>query len=265
MTRDTTMGLRLWHLLVILSLCGATKARAQDGCDALVTRALNEFETARRIDLLVTALNPATCPPRGPWTVGVQLLAQTLIEDAKDSLATAWLRWATRLAPDLQPDSAQFLPRVITAFRSARAFAATTRVPRDTAVVTTWIWPSPGTTATQGGIQVANPSPSLRVAIEGVGLVGATGRTSLGPGSYRIAASGTDTDSLRVTREVLPGVTTVLEFHLVTRVARTVPPPTAPPPHTRAAKKGGIPTWVKIGAGGAVVWAILWNAYIKSH
>jgi len=46
-----------------------------------------------------------------------------------------------------------------------------------------------------------------------------------------------------------------------------------PPPATRSpaqipiapspANKGGIPLWVKIGAGGGVVWAILWNAWIK--
>jgi hypothetical protein len=261
MTRTTTIGLRLGALLIVAGFWAAP-LRAQETCEALVARAFNEFDTARRIELLVSAVNPTTCPPRGSWTVGVQLLAQTLIEDGKDSLAAVWLRWAVRVAPDMQPDTVQFLPRVVAAFRSARAFVSNTRAPMDSAAATTWVWPMQAAGSSQGVLQVASASAPLRVEVARIGPVGVGGRISLAAGSYGITASSPGLDTLRVTREVLPGVTTALDFHLRTappvQVANALPAVVAP-------RKKGIPTWVKLGAAAGVAWAIAWNAYIKSH
>src|SRR5712692_9048530 len=106
---------RIALLLLALDLGIVAQARAQDPRDTLVSRAFSEFDTGRRLQLLVSALDPKAGPPRGAWPVGVQLLAQTLIEDGQDSAAAVWLRWAVRLSADLQPDAAQFLPRVVTA------------------------------------------------------------------------------------------------------------------------------------------------------
>lgn len=260
------------RLVLVLGVTAAGTLRGQDPRDALVTRAFNEFEPARRLQLLTSALNPTAGPPRGSWPVGLQLLAQTLIEDGQDSVAAVWLRWAVRLSPDLQPDTVQFLPRVVTAYRSARAFVQRTRVPADSAAATTWLWPAQEVGPAQGGIQVASSPAPLRLEIKGVGLVAPGSRVALAPGSYEIAASAAGSDSVRVTREVLPGVTTVLEFRLRSLApqiaSKPQPTPVAPAPVQAVAarpKGRGIPTWVKLGVAGGVVWAIAWNAYIKSH
>jgi len=264
---------RLHRLVLLLSVMGAASLRGQDPRDAMVARAFNEFDAARRLQLLMSALNPTSGPPRGAWPVGVQLLAQTLIEDRQDSVAVVWLRWAVRLSPDLQPDTVQFLPRVVSAYRSARDFVMTSRSPDDSLATTTWLWPAQQTGDRTGRLQIASSSLAspMQVDVRGVGPVAAGGAIPLGPGSYQIKASASGYDSARVTREVLPGVTTVIEFHLrstAPQIAVKAPPatprspaqtPVAPPP----ARKGGIPLWAKIGAGGGVVWAILWNAWIK--
>ena len=208
----------------------------------------------------MSALNPTSGPPRGAWPVGVQLLAQTLIEDNKDSLAGVWLRWAVRLSPDLQPDTVQFLPRVVTAYRSARDFVMSTRAPSDSVAATTWLWPSQATGESVGRLQIAAsalPVP-MRVDVKGVGPMSAGGSVPLNPGSYQISATASGFDSARVTREVLPGVTTVLELHLKsiqTQVAVKQQPVVSERQTvvTRERKKGFPIVWVAAGVGAAAV------------
>jgi len=260
-----------YELLLALGLAGVASVRAQDPRDAMVARAFNEFDAARRLQLLMSALNPTAGPPRGAWPVGVQLLAQTLIEDGQDSLAGVWLRWAVRLSPDLQPDTAQFLPKVVVAYRSARDFVLNTRAPGDSAAATTWLWPAQATGERVGRLQVstATLAAPVRVFVEGVGLIGPGGTAPVAPGSYAVNVSAAGYDSVRVMREVLPGVTTVLEFRPRSALVRLTDKP-QPDQHTvqlqqpaEPHRKGGVPLWVKVGAGGGVVWAILWNAWIK--
>jgi len=260
-------------LVLALAVLGTASLRGQDPRDALVARAFNEFDAARRLQLLKSALNPTAGPPRGAWPVGVQLLAQTLIEDGQDSAAAVWLRWAVRLAPDLRPDTVQFLPRVVAAYRAASDFVQRTRTPADSVAATTWLWPTQDSGERTGRLQVSTSSVTgpVRVFIEGVGLIGPGATAPVAPGSYTVSAAAAGFDSVRVTREVLPGVTTVLDIRLrsiAAQVAAKPPPPVRPPPVQPGAPpphKGGIPLWIKVGAGAGVVWAILWNAYIKSH
>jgi len=250
---------RFSWLVLLLSLVARASVRAQDPRDAMVARAFNEFDAARRLQLLMSALNPTAGPPRGAWPVGVQLLAQTLIEDGQDSVAGVWLRWAVRLSPDLQPDTVQFLPKVVVAYRAARDFVLSTRAPGDSTAATTWLWPAQDTGERVGRIQVAAAAMGVpvRVEVKDVGPIGVGGSIPLSPGSYQISASAAGYDSMQVTREVLPGVTTVLEFRLWSALARVAPkvlPPAGPTPAPVAApqKKKGFPVvWVVVGAGGA--------------
>src|SRR5712691_7115186 len=142
MMRDIARRVRFPGLVLLLGVAGAAPLRGQDPRDAQVARAFNEFDATRRLQLLMSALNPTSGPPRGAWPVGVQLLAQTLIEDGQDSTAAVWLRWAIRLSPDLRPDTVQFLPVVIAAYRSARDFVMRTRTKADSAAPVTWLWPA---------------------------------------------------------------------------------------------------------------------------
>jgi hypothetical protein len=253
--------------MLLLGVAGAAVLRGQEPREAAVARAFREYDGTRRLELLVGALNPAAGPPRGAWSVGAQLLAQTLIEDGQDSVAAVWLRWAIRLAPDLQPDSVQFLPEVITAYRSARDFVVRTRRPADSLAATTWLWAVPAGAATSmGRLQIAASGLApVRVEVVGVGLIAERGDLSsnsirLGPGSYQIRAVGAGSDSVRVTREVLPGVTTVLEFRFRSVAAqlatKRAPPPPPPPSPTPRKKKGFPAVWAGVGAG-AVGLAVL--------
>ena len=264
MTREIAGRLRLHAIVLVLGVVGAASLRGQDPRDALVARAFNEFDAARRLQLLMSALNPTAGPPRGAWPVGVQLLAQTLIEDGQDSLAGAWLRWAVRLSPDLQPDTVQFLPRVIAAYRSARDVVLRTRTPGDTYAATTWLWPAQETGERVGRLQVSSATVGVpvRAFVEGVGLIGAGGSAPVAPGSYTVSVSAPGYDSVRVTREVLPGVTTVLDFRLRSALAQAAPPPqaapAAPTPVAAPPRRKVFPVVLAVvGAGGAAAAAVI--------
>src|SRR5438132_2573030 len=196
-----------YELLLALGLAGVASVRAQDPRDAMVARAFNEFDAARRLQLLMSALNPTAGPPRGAWPVGVQLLAQTLIEDGQDSVAGVWLRWAVRLSPALQPDTVQFLPKVVVAYRSARDFVLGTRAPGDSTAATTWLWPAQETGERVGRIQVAAAAMGVpvRVEVKGVGPIGVGGSIPVSPGSYQISAAAAGWDSMQGTRDGVPG------------------------------------------------------------
>ena len=190
------------------------------------------------------------------------MLAQTLIEDRKDSLAAVWLRWAVRQAPNLQPDTVQFLPRVVTAVRAARAFVLLTGSPRDSGAATTWQWPAQETGASVGTLRIASTGLiPVRAEVRGIGPVDVGGSIPLGPGSYEISASASGYDSVRATREVLPGITTVVELHLRSTVAQVAPPQPTPPgarPVAAPQRKKKFPVlMVAGGVAGAAALAVL--------
>ena len=94
----------------------------------------------------------------------------------------------------------------------------------------------------------------MRVEVKGVGPITLGGGIPLNPGSYEINASASGYDSLRATREVLPGITTVVELHLRSTLAQVTPPAPSPQPMPVAGtqKKKGFPVLL-VGAGAAAV------------
>lgn len=203
---------RFTALAALLGTIGVASLEGQDPREAQVARAFREFDPTARQQLLIPLLNPSLGPLRGAWPVGVQLLAQTLIEDGKDSIAAAWLRWAIRLAPDVQPDTVLFLPEVVTAYRSARAFVMRTAGSADSVAGTTWLWPPQGGER-EGRLQIAaSGDVPVRVEVRGVGPIAAGTSVRLAPGSYELSAVASGGDTARVTREVLPGLATVVDF-----------------------------------------------------
>jgi hypothetical protein len=254
-------GLLSGRFLLLLAMACATSLRAQDPRDSLFAKASNEFDDIRQVQMLVTVLDPALGPPRGVWSAAIQLLAQTLTDVGQDSTATFWLRWAIRLAPDLQPDSVQF-PRVATVFRAARQFVNQSRASGDSVTVTTWLWPAKDLKDTIGWIQhAATPDAvPVQMSVDGVGPLGPDAIAQVAPGSYEVRASASGYDSVRVTREVLPGVTTVLDFRLAPVLAQ-VPAlqlPPAPPVHLISPRGKRFPwVWAALGAAGAGTAAFL--------
>jgi hypothetical protein len=252
-------------VLAALVLAGASVAGplgAQANRDSLVAAALDEFDTGRRLQLLRPALDPAAGPLTESWRAGVQLMGQTLLEDRQDSLAAVWLRWAARLAPDLEPDTIRFLPSATAALRAARDFARRTTTPGDSLAGTSWVWPATDEPGRVGRLQVSAPgiTAAVRASAIGVGVLNAGQPTEVPPGSYEIHASAGGYDSLVVTREVLPATTTVLDLRprpLMAQAAPTPAPAPAPPAVPVAASKPRkkFPWIVVVGvaaAGGAV-------------
>ncbi len=246
--------MRRYTLWAAFLVGAAGRLGAQQPCDSVVARAFNEFDASRRLQMLIPALDPRMCPPQhAAWQVGVQLLGENLIEGGRDSLAALWLRWALRLAPEMQVDTVVFTPRLAAAYQSARGFVGRNVSAGDSLVATMWLWPAPGAEERVGHLEVASAAlpASSRVVVEGgEPMVPGESRT-LDPGTYGIHAWAAGYDSLWVTREVLPGVTTVVEFILrpkTAAVALPVEQPGRPPvktPRQRIAWK-----WVAAGAVG---------------
>ena len=160
-------------LPAVLLLCAAVRLGGQEPCDSLVARAFNEFDANRRLQLLVPALDPSACPPRGSWVVGVQLLGQTLIDAGQDSLAAVWLRWAIRLAPDMKIDTLRFTPRLAAAHEAAREFLRRNATGGDSLAATTWLWPVRVGEERLGHLQVSRTS----LPDSGRAAVGESGRS----------------------------------------------------------------------------------------
>jgi hypothetical protein len=216
---------------VLLAVLAAGPLGAQQSRDSLVAQAQGEFDATRRTELLREALNPALGPLTGSWGTGVQLLAQTLLEDKQDSLARTWLRWAARLSPSLQADTVQFLPTVAAALRDAQGYAQRTAATGDAAVSTSYQWPGPGPRVSSGKLLVTAPGVGggFRATAAGTPLTAGT-PASLPPGSYLVSAGADTYDSIAVAREVLPGVTTRLEFKLRPQLAQGRPSGRTPSP-----------------------------------
>jgi hypothetical protein len=174
------------------------------------------FDVERARQLLIAALDPAAGPLDTAWAKGVQLLAQILLEQNDSLEAGSWLRWAFRLNPGWPIDSVTFLPEVVTAAAAARSLVARGS-PGDSVTRTRFIWPSGPVSAGTGAIRVV-PAPSgtpVQVLVERAGLTQAGQTLQVQPGTYEIQAAAEGHLATRVSREVLPGVTTVLEFDLV--------------------------------------------------
>jgi hypothetical protein len=232
--------------MAALCLCAVSRLAAQDARDSLIRRAFGETDPASRLRMLVVALNPAAGPAGELWSSGVQLLAQTLLEQGRDSVAAAWLRWAIRLRPELQADTLQFPPGLAAAVDRARDFVVRTAVPEDSLVVSTWAWREQPVVDAAGRLQ---PGAGIeRVTGEGAGL-------ALAPGSYRIVVSRGAGPPATLTREVLPGITTVVEIRSQAVARVPAPPPAAEPsvsPRRRIPWK-----WAAVGAVGLGLVALL--------
>ena len=222
-------------------LLGASRADAQDKAarDRMIQQAqqsYDDFQTGRAMQLLNAALDPGQGPFDEQWAQGLHLLAQIHIEEGREDEARSWLRWARRLYPEMPVDQALFLPETITASLQARDYVRGQSEPEGL-VQTSWTW-STG---------IPDPAGQGRLRIDPTGLptgtqVGIGSRASVPVGeaislaidSYVIQVNAPGAAPVRVTREVLPGITTVVNFSIAGGpVAEAVP--TLPPNVARSA------------------------------
>ncbi|HYT82939.1 MAG TPA: PEGA domain-containing protein [Gemmatimonadales bacterium] len=170
-----------------------------------------EYGAARAF--LMAGLNPAAGPRDSLWVASVHRLAHILIEERKDSVAAVWLRWALRVHPGLVVDTVDFPPPVQDAFARARDFVADASS-GDTLTETTWEWVR-GRGETQSGLRIERSGVAMSGFVEGIGPLPAGETQRVAAGSYTMVVSAPDYFfRARVTREVLPGITTVVRFRL---------------------------------------------------
>lgn len=204
-------------LLATLLLAALPGAMAgQQNRDELIRAAMSaydQFETARSRELLLAAVNPELGSPDSLWAVGVQLLVQILVETRRDQLATTWMRWAVRTAPDMRVDSVVFLPEVVATYHAARRFVAETGG-SGSLIDTGWRWPTPDSRETGGSLMLSAPQSlgEVTIRIDGEERLTPGEPLGLATGSYGIEIEAREEPIVAITREILPGVTTVIDL-----------------------------------------------------
>src|SRR5882672_6505851 len=151
---------------LILLACAATSAEAQAGRQALAagTDSYLLADYQRAVPLLSLGLDPAAGAPDVPWAEGVERLSDVLLVLRQDSLAATWLRWASRLVPDLEVDEEVVPPAVLRAARAARAFVDAT--PEDPFVSRTeFRWPATFRAAAPGTVRLSAASIPITARI----------------------------------------------------------------------------------------------------
>ena len=206
-TRITTIALLL--LPSLLAYPGA--AHAQETRESLIEEAQSSLDATRMLELLVQASNPALGPLDSLWATSVHAVAQGLFNEGETDLAQTWLRWSARMAPEWPIDTLAYFPEVVTAYREAQASVQSESETADGAATISWEWSPDGGADGEGTLRFATAEPAVQLAVDGRTFQ--TGESvDLPPGTYEVLATAEDHDDVRVRHEVLPGVTTVLEF-----------------------------------------------------
>jgi hypothetical protein len=191
------------------------------------------FQTEPALINLRAALDPTRGQPDSIWAHGVHLLAQIYFEQGDTAQANTWLRWAFRTDPAVRVDQAKFLPEVLALSDAARSWVRRTESEGDFATETRFEWPVGRMVPQTGSLRIDNAGlgVALRVLVQRAGdpqgrpvPEGVT--ATLDPGSYEVQANADGYLGVRITRVVLPGVTTVLKFNLQTMGAAAAGPPT---------------------------------------
>lgn len=210
-------------------------ATAQDRGDQIrqAEQYYQNFQTEPALINLRAALDPTRGQPDSIWAHGVHLMAQIYFEQGDTSAATNWLRWAFRTDPTIRVDAAKFLPEVLALSEASRAWVRRTESEGDFVTETRFEWPAGRIVPALGSLRIdpAGLGVPLRVLLQRSGdpqgRSVAEGQTAnLDPGSYEIQAAADGYLGVRITRVVLPGVTTVLKFNLQTIGAAAAGPPT---------------------------------------
>jgi hypothetical protein len=203
------------RLLLVVSLCTVSAAtlRAQDTRTTIIQQALSEFDEARAFTLLRSGVDPTLPGPLDSlWALGVMSLVE-IVHRQDPALANTWLRWAVRLRPEMRMDTLAFL-ELMPVYNDARAFVLS-NVQDDSLVETEWRWAVPAPEVRRGRLEITASVPAgLQVDIEGAETISVGDELLLGTDSYNLIASADGYLPASVTREVLPGVTTVVGFNL---------------------------------------------------
>lgn len=198
-----------------LALVAVSRGSAQETRASLLDEVPTAADDAARLELLMAAANPELAPLDSLWARGVHTLADLLIDLEDRTLAGVWLDWVVRHGADWPIDRGFFRPGVVGEYEEAVQRIEDTRSEADALATTRWVWPESLDRTAPGTLEVVagNASAPLDVSIIGAGAI--QGSESLDPGTYELVVSADGYEAARITREVLPGVTTVLEVDLI--------------------------------------------------
>ena len=199
---------------VALALVLVAPLRGQSRTD-LIDSARSQFSDSVALELLSSAADPSTLPTDSLWTVGVHEIALRLMGGLQPALVSTWLRWSARHGTQWPIDPSFFPPALVQAYQQAASEARATNDPVD-GVATSWRWPNAFNLSATGTIEAVSSDPTVQFSVDVAGRGSFQGGSSLSlqPGSYELNASAEGFEPVRLTREVLPGVGTVLEFDL---------------------------------------------------
>lgn len=211
----------VWRTVVVaLSLLALPAAgSAQGGRAALLdsARVLANAPNARSaIPVLQRALDPTLGPQDSVWASSVQLLVRLLLREGAGDGAQNWLRWAIRQAPNAFASTTGNAPEVDAALQTARAFVSSSAPDLRSSIRFRWSGSSAEDAFGELRLEGTSDDPARQTnaVVNGVGRLDPARPRRLSPGSYRIAARGTDRAgadfSADFTVEVLPGVRTVV-------------------------------------------------------
>lgn len=199
-------------LLALLALSAPRPAAAQEDRAALIAAARAELSDSVRMDLLLRALRPETGPRDSLWTVaGYQVAAELAALDRAED-ADVWVRWLVRHGREWPMDRSYFL-LIANRYEEALRVAAE---PEPDGVTTDWRWPPTFDPDRSGSVEVSVPDVSDPVRVSVGPAVGSAGEgVAVARGTHVVEIAADGYEPLRLTREVLPGVTTLIRADLV--------------------------------------------------
>ena len=204
---------RALFLVVIMLLEVVGQAVAQESREELLRRSVEAVDDATRLRLLMSAADPDLAPLDSVWAGGVYTLADLLIDLDDRELASVWLRWVARYGEQWPINEIVFRRGVVGEYNQAVQTVADSRSVGDAWTTTRWQWPTSLDPTATGTLEVTGDrSVPLTVTVQGRGVF--SGSESLPPDTYILDIEAEGHESTRITREVLPGVTTTVSVDL---------------------------------------------------
>lgn len=207
-------------ILMCASLALPCATHAQDRA-VLVDSARAQLPgSSESFDLLLRAAAPDPATRDSTWAVAVYDLADDLIDQGDPDLASVWLRWVVRHG-DWAIDRLWYDQGVEEQYDLA-ADAAAPDPAVASEVTTDWVWPLAYYPTALGRLEVVSADAGIDVdVVIGGQTTDPTSSTELTPDTYELIVSAPDHDTVRIAREVLPGVTTRVSVTLAPQLSES--------------------------------------------
>ena len=201
--------------VAVATLLYATPLVGQTQREDLIRQGRESFEDTVALKRFFAASDPALGASDSLWVVANEQVAETLRALDRGTLANVWLRLVARHGRTWSIDPVRFLPETVTAYGAAAdSVDATTDMGT---ARTSWQWPTEFDATARGTVRAtaSDPGVAASVSVEGAQGTQSGESLSLPPGTYTLVVSAEGYEPVRVAREILPGVTTLLEADML--------------------------------------------------